>query len=129
MIGYNEQLTNPSLLHVWNKWLQEYVYYDKNDDFPRLIIRLEDLIFHKRKVLEEIGRCVGSPIESNQTLNTLKTTAKQHGTKSSLLQVIINYGNPIGSNDPTNNMTYQDVEYYMEHIDKNLMKILHYKNM
>ena len=46
----------PSLAHVWTSWYQEYLHAD----FPRLIIRFEDLLFHTEAVLEEIKECVGA---------------------------------------------------------------------
>lgn len=45
-----------SLAHVWSKWYREYV----QADFPRLIVRFEDLIFHTEEVLREIKDCVGA---------------------------------------------------------------------
>ena len=45
-----------SLAHVWNSWYREYYHAD----FPRLIIRFEDLLFHTEAVLEEIRDCVGA---------------------------------------------------------------------
>lgn len=48
--------TFDSLAHVWNKWYREYV----EADFPRLIVRFEDLIFHTEEVLREIQECVGA---------------------------------------------------------------------
>lgn len=45
-----------SLAHVWNQWYREY--YEA--DFPRLMIRFEDLLFHTKTVMNEIRECVGA---------------------------------------------------------------------
>jgi hypothetical protein len=45
-----------SLAHVWSEWYREYL----DADFPRLIVRFEDLIFHAPAVLEQIRECVGA---------------------------------------------------------------------
>lgn len=50
------QRTFDSLAHVWNQWYKEYV----EADFPRLIVRFEDLIFHTEEVLHEIHDCAGA---------------------------------------------------------------------
>ena len=45
-----------SLASVWTEWYREY--YDA--DFPRLMIRFEDLLFHTPEVLDQIRECAGA---------------------------------------------------------------------
>lgn len=45
-----------SLAHAWSEWYREYL----DADFPRLMVRFEDLIFHAPAVLEKIRECVGA---------------------------------------------------------------------
>ena len=48
--------TWPSLAHVWSSWYREYL----DADFPRLMVRFEDLLLRPSDVLHEIGHCVGA---------------------------------------------------------------------
>jgi hypothetical protein len=45
-----------SLAHVWSSWYREYY----QAEFPRLIIRFEDLLFHTETVLDQVRECVGA---------------------------------------------------------------------
>ena len=44
-----------SLVHMWRDWYEDY-YQSK---FPRLMIRLEDLVFHPESVVEQVCDCIG----------------------------------------------------------------------
>jgi hypothetical protein len=56
-----------SLIHMWTHWYRGYV--DKHLPFPRLIIRLEDLVYHSDKVLHQICECAGGkPLYPNRIL-------------------------------------------------------------
>mmetsp|Transcript_49853 Transcript_49853/g.120803 ORF Transcript_49853/g.120803 Transcript_49853/m.120803 type:complete len:463 (+) Transcript_49853:229-1617(+) len=46
-----------SLAHMWNLWYKAYLSSD--DDFPRLIVRLEDLVFHAETIIPQICTCAG----------------------------------------------------------------------
>jgi hypothetical protein len=48
--------TFDSMVHFWSTWYQEYL----QADYPRLIIRFEDLIFHQRELISTICECVGA---------------------------------------------------------------------
>jgi hypothetical protein len=49
-----------SLLHYWNEWNGGYYYYSNTSTtFPRLMIRLEDLVYFPKPTLSTICDCVG----------------------------------------------------------------------
>jgi hypothetical protein len=54
-------LYHESLAAVWNEWYREY--YDA--DFPRIIVRLEDLVFHAKEVVTKVCECFGGKMESD----------------------------------------------------------------
>ena len=47
-----------SLLHYWNEWNGGY-YHSNATTFPRLMIRLEDLVYFPKPTLRTICDCVG----------------------------------------------------------------------
>ncbi len=49
-----------SLAHLWKEWYQEYIIYPTTPlDYPRLVVRLEDLIFLPDLVISKICHCAG----------------------------------------------------------------------
>jgi hypothetical protein len=54
-IPYPEQTaTFDSMVHFWSTWYNEYL----EADYPRLMIRFEDLIFHQRELISTV--CEGA---------------------------------------------------------------------
>eukprot|EP00934_Nitzschia_sp_Nitz4_P000262 Nitzschia sp. Nitz4//scaffold66_size103028//96921//98281//NITZ4_004517-RA/size103028-snap-gene-0.148-mRNA-1//-1//CDS//3329556407//262//frame0 len=54
----NEIAYHESLVHFWKDWYQEYF----DADFPRLMIRLEDLVFRPYEVVEATCKCAGGRV-------------------------------------------------------------------
>jgi hypothetical protein len=48
--------TFDSMVHFWSTWYNEYL----QADYPRLMVRFEDLIFHQRQLISTICECVGA---------------------------------------------------------------------
>lgn len=44
----------PSLAHVWNEYYSQY----RNADYPRLMIRYEDMLFYPKAVMKRVCECV-----------------------------------------------------------------------
>ena len=55
----NEKKQTPykSLIHFWREWIHSYIRPDL--PFPRLIIRLEDIVFRPEAVLKKVCECAG----------------------------------------------------------------------
>jgi hypothetical protein len=114
-----------SLAHVWSEWYQEYV----DADYPRLIIRFEDLLFRTETVLDEIRECVGASWKQDQFL--FRTTpAKQHPyfdqfkKQNGLVAAFVKYGRDHG--ERTGNMTQDDLDYAERFVSPDLMRLFNY---
>jgi hypothetical protein len=80
---------------MWNLWYGAYLSQD--DDFPRLVVRLEDLLFHADEVVPQICTCAGgsfraffrhSRVVQNRNKG-IDTTKVDEG----LYRSIVRYGN------------------------------------
>lgn len=62
-----------SLIHLWKDWYQDYF----DAPFPRIIVRLEDLVFHPYEVVSSICRCAGGSFnKDNFTINSYSTKGR-----------------------------------------------------
>jgi hypothetical protein len=68
-----------SLAGLWSDWNR--LYFDA--DFPRLMVRFEDNIFHGEAVMQKIKECVG--IESNESFKYLVGSAKTPKSSAGLV--------------------------------------------
>jgi hypothetical protein len=106
-----------SLAHMWKDWYQDY--YDVK--FPRLIIRLEDLVFHPRQILQQVCQCVGGKLRANITMageSTKQGADHIHGkNKTNLADAMILH---VYSNR-TKGMTIDDLQYAKEILKDSVM--------
>lgn len=117
----------PSIAHLWNEWYNPYV---NATDFPRLIVRMEDLVFRAELVLPKICNCFGGTW-TNHYQDTVKyhaSVANQNSgidtsTGSGLLRSILKYGNRT-----LRRKHYQSIQFQaaQEVLDPNLMDLLGY---
>jgi hypothetical protein len=134
-----------SLAHLWNEWYREYL---EVKDYPRLMVRLEDLTFRPHKVVQRICTCVGGQLilnnnNNNNTNNASSSSgfevpldsAKSYGghdndegrnNATTTLQAWIkyghirNYGEIFGSN--------QDLKAARDNLDQELMRVFGYQH-
>ena len=85
-----------SLIHLYNDWYLQYIrtlssnndttstdnqhqYNDLRDDtnYPRLIVRFEDMLLYAPYILQQIASCVGTTVPSNFKYQVGE--AKSHG--------------------------------------------------
>jgi hypothetical protein len=109
----------PSLVDLWSSYYRSYA----EADFPRLIVRFEDLIFHAERVMELVSQCLGSPmnktyeyylpdrglLDGDRYGRMLKLYATEEGRYSQL--------------------TLEDLLYQKYALSPALMDLLHYKHM
>jgi hypothetical protein len=83
-----------SILHAWRDW--NLLYFQEND-FPLLIVRLEDLTFRPEPVVRQICECIGGKMVEDFIYNLESANkGRGHGThRSDLLGAWIKYGEPI----------------------------------
>lgn len=85
-----------SVAHLWNRWNRGYY---ESMAFPRIMIRMEDLIFYPHQVLPKICHCAGGsmlhPGRFEIPLESAKKDTAGHRQKFSTtyLQAIVKYGN------------------------------------
>ena len=59
-----KQTPYKSLIHFWRDWIHSYIKPDL--PFPRLIIRLEDVVFRPEAVLKKVCECAGGQQRSRK---------------------------------------------------------------
>lgn len=123
-VKYKSETTNhKSLAHLWNDWYNEYI----QGDFPRLIVRFEDLLFFGKEVTEQACKCAGGELYPN--FKHIGVSAKQgdiHGNKkTSLVEALIRYGH---RQNVTMGMSKEDILYAKKAFDGELMKIFSYSH-
>jgi hypothetical protein len=113
-----------SLLDLWNKWYGEYL---EIKEFPRLIIRFEDLLFHLEETVTEICHCAGGTVINAENGIHLKNEAAKkgnaHGGSNGLLSAISRYGS---KQHRLGTMTTNDIQHANENANSELMKLFHY---
>ena len=115
-------LYHDSLVHFWNEWYNEYA----QADFPRIIVRLEDLVFHAKEVTTQVCDCIGGQMSSDFLY--ISETARVgddniHGKhRTNLIKSFTNWH----LEDRAKNMTKDDLAYAQEMLDPDLMDMFHY---
>jgi hypothetical protein len=55
-VGDDPPVQFKSLVHFWSEWYRQYL----DADFPRLIVRFEDLLFHPKEMIDIVCQCAGA---------------------------------------------------------------------
>jgi len=116
----NGERHHDSLVHHWNEWYTAYV----KASFPRLIVRMEDLVFHPKNVSTEICYCAGGKMRK-QFMYFLESakSAKGHGNRTTLVDVIMRYGKDA---ERLSGMTPADLELAESTLERGLMDTFNY---
>ena len=117
-----------SIAHLWNEWYREYA---NTTEFPRLIVRMEDILFRAEEVVPTICHCFGGTMSNSLGPNELRyysDVANQNPgvdnvKGSGLLRSIMTYGNKT-----LRRQSYQAVQFEAakEVLDPSLMKLFGY---
>ena len=113
--SYNEQYD--SLADMWSEWYRLYV----DADFPRLVIRFEDTLFHAEQVMATILDCIGRPL--NGTFRYHLDASKPHGNPSDFVVALSKYGRAEGRDA---GLAPEDRIYVQTALDHELMNMFHY---
>ena len=112
-----------SLAHLWNDWNQEYL----RADYPRLVVRFEDLIFFPKEITRLICECAGGQLQLPFTyIVDPAKTGPGHGKTSErtgMVQAWIKYGKPP---QRQGGFSQQDYAAAVEFLDSNVMDIFGY---
>lgn len=106
-----------SLVSMYNDWYREYT----EADFPRLMVRFEDLLFAPEDLLQAVADCVGAELRSSIVYKT--ESSKQHGSQTTLIGAIIKTGT---GRDRLSNMTQADLDYVDRTVDEELLTAFDY---
>lgn len=91
-VKYNPPRDFGSLADYWADWYKEYLEVD----YPRLIVRFEDIHFHARELIETICQCAGAvPREDDGMFRYVTESAKwgkAHTSKSNIVSTMVKYG-------------------------------------
>jgi len=105
-----------SMSHMWSEWYREYL----DADFPRLLVRFEDLLFNPSEVMRQIQQCVDAEWKSRDddgngvvqlVTESVKNTTyfRKYKEQSGLVSGMIKYGRDEGRR--TRTMSAEDIEY------------------
>jgi hypothetical protein len=97
LVKYAEfERKHDSLIDHWNDY---YGAYFKQDRFPRLMVRFEDLIFHPKDVVQAVCECAGGKLKhehDGKGFQYIVQSAKKmvgHGKeKTGYVDAMIHYG-------------------------------------
>jgi len=113
-----------SLVELWNTWYNDWVYVD----FPRLIVRYEDLLFHAEYLTKQVCKCAGG-VMNKRAFKQIAGAAKTlpiHKGSSGLLESLLRY-----SNSTVRKEQYwkDDIEYARKHLNSEIMNFFHYEHI
>lgn len=147
---HSENWKHESLAHMWMDWYQDY--YDAA--FPRLMIRLEDLVFYPHETIRQICECGGGSIDANdgkgyfeyvgdenlelsldssirtgKNLKTKEMVDKIHGKdRVGLLGAMAKHAGPFSDSHRANGMTKEDLKFATKVLKKSdVMSYFQYK--
>lgn len=113
-----------SLAHLWNDW---YKMYLEDAKYPRLFVRLEDLVFHAKETTTTICECIGGKMSTEYpfayVLDSAKADSRGHDTSTGFVQAWIKYSKP---QPPLGGFTRRDFLAAEEALNSDYMEMFHY---
>ncbi|GKZ00372.1 hypothetical protein MPSEU_000990200 [Mayamaea pseudoterrestris] len=110
-----------SLVHMWSNWNQQYV----EADFPRLVVRYEDTLYHSEQVFRAIAECAGIPLKHDTFRPFALRASSKKNTSNDLVSALAKNG---VNHDRFSRMTTNDIAFAKEHLDPELLLLFHYKH-
>jgi hypothetical protein len=108
-----------SLVELWNRWYTEWTAAE----FPRLMVRFEDLLFHAEETISQICDCAGGKMRPRfrYVEDSAKGDSGPHAGSAGFLASLVTYGN--STKRMKDILTDEaDYEYAKENLDEKLMK-------
>ncbi|KAL3936789.1 MAG: hypothetical protein SGBAC_007962, partial [Bacillariaceae sp.] len=96
--GYtNQSIVYDNLIDVWREWNLEYF---QQREYPLLMIRLEDIVYRPKQVVEDVCHCIGGQLYSEKPFSIFADSmnvGKGHGEhrSSGLLSTFIEFAKPM----------------------------------
>ena len=108
-----------SLVEVWNRWYMEWMEVD----FPRLMVRFEDLLFHAEETISQICDCAGGKMRPRFRYieDSAKGSKGPHKGSGGFLASLVTYGN--STKRMKDILTEEaDYEFAKKNLDETLMR-------
>lgn len=114
-----------SILDLWNDYYRDYLEVS----WPRLIVRIEDLIFHPEKVTTKVCECAGGSMRPDGKFKFIVNSAKKgtqaHGKqRTGMVDAIIKYGSEKKRYESF--ISPKDLEYIRDNVDPELLRLMNY---
>ena len=110
--------TYGSLADLWSEWYRDYF----RAEFPRLLVRFEDVVFRPEQVIRSIAKCVKIPLK-NENYQYILKRSKWHGNPANLIQAMQRFGT---ENGRYGDLQDNDLRYARAALDSDLMEFFHY---
>ena len=107
------------LVSFYNDYYQQYL---RKADYPRLMVRFEDMLLMPHAVLKAISDCAGVEMTSQISFQT--TSSKGHGSKTNFVHAIAKTGNAARR---TQLMTADDLELARTVLDSDILETFQYQ--
>jgi hypothetical protein len=120
----NKITKHKSMVDVWNTYYGDWL----KADFPKVVIRFEDLLVHAETVVEKLCTCAGGtlkpgPFKYEKDSAKEKQGLKAHIGSNGLIQSIEKYGS---KSYRVKMYTPQDLDFAKKELDKDLMEMFRY---
>jgi hypothetical protein len=110
-----------SLTHYWNDWYESYL----GVDFPRLVIRFEDTLFHGKQVMDLVCQCGGAQQAASHFTYLVDEAKWNHKhAQNNMLSAMMKYGTDAGR---YRNMTDDDLRFAHDTLNMSLMETFKYQ--
>jgi len=120
--------------HLWNDWYSYYLEGPKRrgggDDFPYVVVRMEDLIFYPQETTRTICECAGGKIRDDQPFQLITDSAKGdskgHDASTGIYEAWIKYSQP----NTKERYGFTDIDYRsaLKALNGTLMESFGYKH-
>lgn len=119
-----------SLIDHWNEY---YEGYYKQDRFPRLMVRFEDLIFHPKEVVQAVCECAGGDLKHGRDglgfqyiVQSAKVTEGHGKDKTGYIDAMVRYGTD-RYRWKSGGMTDEDRQFATDYLNRELMEQFGYQ--
>lgn len=119
----NDTETYDSLVDLWNTWYGDYLAIT---EFPRLIIRFEDVLFHFEEVMTQVCKCGGGTLKNNENGFVLQSKNAKEGHNNGsngLVAAVLRYGH---DEKRTETFTKEDLAYAKKTLRKDIVDLFAY---
>lgn len=125
VVHYNPDTYFDSLVHYWAQWYREYL----EADYPRLMIRFEDLHFHAKELIDTICQCAGGVARDPQgdfqfISDSAKWGAAHTKSKTNMVTAMIKYGH---DKNRFNGMSDEDIDFATTVLTPEWMNLFQYE--